>query len=308
MNFWTYGNNGFFTATGMKGSYHRGIGFIFIIAMAMAFVALLGSKKDRDEKADTRAFSVYSFAASVVLIILSLSIFPWDRIQFMSKITQPLVSSLQFPVRWFDFGTAFATVVVGYVLILLEKRWNKIGYYAGVMAVVISVITSGIFLLEQIEIQNNRISLYNGEAFGLAYISGGEYLIIGTNPDGYIFNNYVAGDGVSIKDYESGPLRAEVVLENVSTQSSWVEAPLAYYKGYRAYSDEGELKAFAGDNEVVRVEVPAGFSGDITVKFVSPLYWRVAEVISLLGYIGAFAWIFMRNRGLKRRVYETEQE
>ena len=46
------------------------------------------------------------------------------------------------------------------------------------------------------------------------------------------------------------------------------------------------MACYDGENHAVFVEVPAGYTGIISVEFVSPWYWRVAEIINVLGVIG----------------------
>ncbi len=307
INFWSYGENGFISETGMKGFYQRGIGLFFVVALAIYFVLLIGRKTSADSKSALKAYSVYSFGASVVLFIMSLAVFPWDWIQFSSPILESLISSLQFPVRWFDFGTAFAVVIAGYLLVEFKEKWHRAGYYAGVFAIIISVVTASAFINDVINTVPGRAYIYNGEAFGMGYISGGEYVLRGSDPNKYLYNNYVAGEGVEILKFSSGPLSAETMVRNDSSKESWIEVPLAFYKGYRAYSDKGELDVLRGDNAVIRVPVPAGYQGNVKVKFVSPWYWRVSEIISLIAYVAAAVLIWRSFCAKKRRVYETEQ-
>ena len=47
--------------------------------------------------------------------------------------------------------------------------------------------------------------------------------------------------------------------------------------------------------------VPAGFAGSIAVDFQEPVYWRIAEVISLLAVMGVVVVIFVGSK--KRKQY-----
>ena len=38
----------------------------------------------------------------------------------------------------------------------------------------------------------------------------------------------------------------------------------------------------AGENNVIRVLLPEGFEGTVQVDFVSPVYWRISELASVL--------------------------
>ena len=82
-----------------------------------------------------------------------------------------------------------------------------------------------------------------------------------------------------------------------------MEVPLLYYKGYRAYDiDTGEeLEAYLGENFAVTVTIPAGFDGEVLVRFVPPWYWRLGEIISLISAVGL---VFAGVRWKKERKHE----
>ena len=44
--------------------------------------------------------------------------------------------------------------------------------------------------------------------------------------------------------------------------------------------------------------MPAGFEGDVHVEFVSPVYWRISEAVSVVTVIGLAAlWWRSRRKG-----------
>jgi len=47
-----------------------------------------------------------------------------------------------------------------------------------------------------------------------------------------------------------------------------------------------EYEIHDGTIDLISVDLPAGFEGKLTTRFIEPWYWRVAELISLvtLGY------------------------
>lgn len=83
---------------------------------------------------------------------------------------------------------------------------------------------------------------------------------------------------------------------NDSDQESWVELPLLYYEQYRAVDAEGnELTAEAGDLNVVRVILPAGYQGQITVTYTYPASWKASEALSL-ACLAVLLVLAVRNR------------
>ena len=56
------------------------------------------------------------------------------------------------------------------------------------------------------------------------------------------------------------------------------------YKGYIAESilKEEKLQIENGDNNRIKVIIPSGFQGEISVRFQEPWLWRIGCIISLL--------------------------
>lgn len=76
-------------------------------------------------------------------------------------------------------------------------------------------------------------------------------------------------------------LQTTITVVNTGADG-YAEIPVLYYKGYQAKDEAtGELlPVVGGDNNVVRIEIPAGYKGTLYITFHSPWYWRAAEAIS----------------------------
>ena len=98
------------------------------------------------------------------------------------------------------------------------------------------------------------------------------------------FADAVAGQEVEIYEYHKEYLQAVLQCANRGQADSYVDLPMLMYKGYRAVWEETgqEMQLCAGDNNVIRVLIPGEFEGSIQVEFVSPLYWRLSELASVL--------------------------
>ena len=75
--------------------------------------------------------------------------------------------------------------------------------------------------------------------------------------------------------------------------------PLFLYKGYQADSGAGErLDCVYGSNNVIRVLIPPGFHDEVSVRFVSPVYWRISEAVSILAWLAIIVYfsIIIRRR------------
>ena len=280
-HFWTDGETLTSAEAGMQNSHPIGVGLVLMIGIGV-FLLLWFSGAFR-KKEDTRLPFIKTTALiGVLLLFMSLKIFPWDRIQFLHPVAASLVSSLQFSNRFLGWGTACLIVVFGYCLkyCLQKNMWF---YWTMTALSVIGITTSDMYLLDFLNRDQTYYELYNEEGMGSGYISGAEYLIQGTDSGLLTFSGPKAGDGVEIDSYEKDYLRLNLSCISSADIDSFVELPLLFYKGYMAVNTETKqpMPVFAGDNNKVCVRIPAGFSGNLQINFVSPFYWRIAEIISL---------------------------
>lgn len=51
------------------------------------------------------------------------------------------------------------------------------------------------------------------------------------------------------------------------------------------------------DGKMIRVEIPAGYTGTVRVRFAEPWFWRAAEAVSLLTLAGVAVYCLRRPKG-----------
>lgn len=279
-HFWKGGTNALAAEKGLESSHPMGLGLVLLSGLFL-FLIFWFSGYFRG-KADKRvSFAKETAVIGTLLLFMSTCAFPWDRIQKLHPVTAALVSSLQFPNRFLGWGTVCAVFVFGYCLRYFQSR--NAGFYRAMAALaLIGVTTSGMYLFDHVNADQAYFELYNEESMGFGYISGAEYLIEGTDAEKLTYGGVAAGDGVEVYSWEKGYLQAAVQCANRKSGDSFLDIPLLLYKGYQAVNtDTGEpLRLSAGENNVVRVEIPEGFDGSLRVSFVSPVYWRISEWIS----------------------------
>lgn len=156
-------------------------------------------------------------------------------------------------------------------------------------------------LLDHLNANNNFLRIYDYEGMGFGYISGEEYIVEGTNTNQLEFGIPVSDDKVEIISYDKKYLHMWVRCVNQSEEVGYIELPLLHYTGYRAYvtATGEELPTQKGTNNVVRVEVPEEFEGEIEVKFVSPLHWRISEIVTYMWWI-VMIGVFVKKDGKDR--------
>lgn len=259
-----------------------GVGIV-LFAVLVLFMILWFSGRFRKDNSRKFSFVKVTALLGVLMLFMSMNIFPWNRIQFLNSVSAALVSSLQFPYRSLGWGMVCLVTVLGYCLWHFEKQEVRL-YYVITIIALIGVTTSDMYLLDYINRDQGYLELYNAEGMGFGYISGAEYLIQGTDESKLTFAGAVAGKGVEFNDYEKNYLQVTFDCVNHTSEESYVDLPLLLYKGYQAVDiTTGQLLAVtADDNQNVRVLIPAYYEGSVRVRFVSPVYWRIGELISLL--------------------------
>ena len=271
-------------------------GLLCMAAVLLFLILWAGGilRRHKTEERTRRVFCVAKLSAlfACLLLAMTLRIFPWDRIQESSGVAASLVSSLQFPNRFLGWTMVFLVMVFGacvlyFQLYFSKKQWNRRIYVAGMALVLLSIVSGSGSLMRDAMSQEHRLYLYNEAGMGFGYISGAEYLVEGTDESRLTFTGPKPGEHIKLSGYDKGYLSARISCENTGDTESYIDLPLLLYKGYRARCDTGQQLTVAdGENHLVRVLIPGGFKGTFEVSFVSPLYWRISEIITLITIIG----------------------
>lgn len=309
LTFFIAGGNVFFASNGMADSAPTGIGIALMAPLFILLYLFFTGKAAALAKTEKK-LGILAAIFSVAAMLMSLSLFPWDRIQFLNRITATLVSSLQFPNRFLIIANVCLTAVAGVVakyVITSKNTAYKVIYFAGTFLL---VMISNIYLLNYTLNNNTPVRVYNNEGMGTGYISGAEYLPYGADAEDFVPRSPVCEEGLEARDYKKLSLGASVHMCNQKTndQPATVEFPLLYYKGYQAFAttDGEKLDCHAGNNFVVAVDIPSGFDGDILVKFISPWYWRLGEAVTVLSLIIMILVCTIRRK--KKRIYNNSME
>lgn len=299
VQFWKPGIHEPAEGFGLQDSHPVGLGAILIL-YAVVFLGLWCLKREKEN--DGRcAFAKRTFLIGIVMMIMSLRIFPWNGIQRIHPLLASLVSSLQFPYRFLGWGTLCLVMVMGYCLVCLERS-NKLWYRGFACATALVLLASNLYFIHYLMQDDLWVKIYDHAGMGFGYVSGAEYVIEGTDHTAITFSGVVGRKGVEISQYRKKALGAEVVCRNATDETSYLTVPLMLYKGYHAVDEKTGRKLVIdyGPNKEVCVELPAGYDGTVKVFFAAPVHWRIAEAVSLLTIVW-FLEKWKRNRQNMRR-------
>lgn len=303
--FWGSGEYTPGTETGIYHTYPVGVGLILVLGLA-GCCYLWGSGKLKACGMRIASLARVVSCVGVLLLWMSTRLFPWDAISGLSEITATMVGSLEFPNRVLGWGTALLVTACGVWLYWCRAR-SRSGFRISAVLIAGGLLTSSVYLMEAATLDGDRYAIYNEEGMGFGFISDGEFLLEGTDTSVLTFAKSASpGENVSVTSYEKDYLVVTLECTNTGTDDSYVDIPLTYYRDYGTEDlDTGEsLETVAGDNNTVRVLLPAGYSGRLEVRFRSPWYWRAAEAVSAAAILFVL-WNILRKRKQENGGKET---
>lgn len=244
---------------------HRGMDVLFLFAMAAAF--------------------------------LSSSVIPWGNLYHISKIAYHLVGMVQFSWRYLGIAAVCLTFATVLLFELIEKQfspqWSNL--LMGVM-VGLTLISASHFYTTAAD-QMNTWKLYTLSDTDRMEIVYEEYLPLGTDSLLLEENHLITGEGVTVGELVREGTRSQIWCENASDGESYLDLPILAYDNYHAALEDGSPATLsAGENNRIRVTLPAGYEGVITVEYRPPVYWRVSEAVSLAALVGFAAALVLEKK------------
>lgn len=266
-------------------------GLILMLALVVAIVLWINRKSTKEMKALT-------FFALFILYLAS-NLFPWNFLAQHSRIGI-MLSQIQYPWRYIGLSAIVLSLLLGAVLQKAEIHQPIGKIQSGTFIILACFLTTCLFTSYYNASENTHLyAYYDSSELSTYYIGNGEYLrqMEGwdTQPVNVIYRNM---EQVSVESRQGCYM--ELYCKGTDTDGE-ICLPVWNYKGYHVTDNEGNEYAISdSDNKQVQFALPAGFEGYVTLDFVEPWYWRIAECISLASVI--FLWIrrkqlFSENSG-----------
>lgn len=254
---------------------------------------------------------------SLGLLLVSTCYFPWDFLAESSRVGQ-FLAQVQFPWRYVGPAALFLTLTLGSLftrelpaerertgrrLIGAEetqtgktrrrsRSLRRLLRVAALLCVLQSLLFAGQYVRGYEPVFYSRRQDLDTCDMGMI-----EYLRYPTEREE--LTGEPAGDGMERIEIRSRRGTETVLLCTAGDQGGTVEAPVLNYPGYHVVDEEGnEYNIRDGENNVICFDLPAGFSGEITIRFTEPWYWRAGECLSLatLVVIAVGAVVMRRGR------------
>lgn len=275
-----------------------GIGVNLLLAAVVFLVFWLLFKRE-EKRGYIWRLAVVSWTVAVMSVFMSTSYFPWEALRKSNVLIRYLVINLQFPWRFCTVASVALSILWCCLLRLVIDKWKiRAGVLTAGAVTAVGLITAGYFAADTLRMGQSFQAVF-AQGIDTMVESGEEYLPVNTVSADFSEDNLYVGEGITVTARRRSGIRLNIDCVNQSAQDQAMEVPLLYYKGYRASgrtSDGEEIKldVDCGNNQVVRIYVPAEFDGQITVDFKEPFYWRIAEAVSLFAAAGTLFLLYVK--------------
>ncbi len=242
-----------------------------------------------------------SLAACVVLCCCS---FLWtERLPFMK-----LLENIQYPWRFLG-PILFICAVVGALVLRCFSRSRNLAPLAKAACVCVCVLTlvEGGHSLTSVMYEETKLpnmAALETSQQAITTVMNGEYLPAAVSIediDAKLQHMDEEKGGYTLSHHADGGRVFDVVFDGTLDGGS-VELPLVYYEGYQIVgSDSDKVALRASDAGFVELDVGEHFAGSVQVKWVEPLVWRIATVISAIFLAVVVVWIAWQWKTAGRR-------
>lgn len=280
------GGGNLLRSEGIDGEMPIGVGLTLILALTVFLFMVIRLKKDEKQQFTWKLAKISAFIACLSLF-MSTCYFPWEILRKSNVLIRYIVINLQFPWRFCTIASVSLVLLWCCLLQIALTKWNRrvvTGVTAGIIG--ISLLTAGFLMADVLKVGNAFVAVFSQD-MDTNVESGEEYLPVNTISDEFDTDNIYKNDNVIIRNLSRKGIQLRFTCVNNNDTEQTVDLPLLYYKGYDAVArNEAGIKqhlaCMSGNNQVVSIIIPAKFKGNVTVDFKEPLYWRIAEFITLI--------------------------
>lgn len=294
-----YKGMGYISEDGV-GTMTLGVGLTLGMALFL-YPMLRGGKLGKDECTGKYIGHMKPiFWMSLLSLFMTTIYFPWDYLtDFLGKYNTWILN-IQFPWRFLEVSCVLLVFLFAMgIKALKDTELNKWIPFVLMLFTTLGVIAG------MSEIDGHIYGwppsyAYDIDALGLTGDNVTEYVLPGTDVKALIPEQIALSDNIICEDYLKRYTTISFTCENISEEEGYIELPLLWYENYIAKDTEArELVLEPGNNNVIRVIVPVGYNGAVTIKYRHYISWRIAEIISLIfviGFIGNAIYIKKRKK------------
>lgn len=228
------------------------------------------------------------FVFTGITLFVSSKYFPWTYIESRQDALTKIFCSVQFSWRYIGIATALSVFTGAELLAEVSDRKNSFGRALCVLLIILSVIPGAVLQLRASE-ENRRAFITYGEEIGI--VSDELYFPVSWNRDADYERVPESYGSVSVNGFGISDHKWKVSV-SAGDEGGMLIFPLVSYKGYAAEGPSGNrLEILSTPDGRAAAVIPAGFSGEISLRFIEPYYWRLSELISPAAFVLAAVFL-----------------
>lgn len=296
---------GLTVAAGMQGEMPLTLGFSLILGLVLFLICLI--KRESWKLAE----NVYYRQAKIFAVLAAAAIFLSSNLFWSGNLTDRweiagiLWGTLQFPWRMMAVAAVFLSFLLVLSLAVLRERKGGLYCLAAGVIILLPGLFSTVTYMSDFADKADEIKFYsNGHAAQnpVAESDAPWFQLNETDNMLTYINTPVAGEGVRVLSevmYEAGTYTVDCA--NESKDGSYLVMPVYHYDNFHAYDAEKlyEMPITTGENKRISVELPAGYSGTLLLRYEVPVSWRICEAVSLLTLIFILVYMWRETAGRK---------
>lgn len=275
-------------------------GIALIVGAILLVIALIFARKRfvEEQTGISKNGIIWYLVLGVLTTLMTTYVFPWNFIQKIG-VLKKFVEKFQFMWRFNILAILFLSIAAAYgvyYLFVVTRNNEKVVL---VVATIVISLFAGVYLHQYV----TQATEYNSEmAIEKGYMDR-LYVVPGFNTEckGEFASNI---EGIEITNVNRGYLdiTADFKYETKPAieEPAYIEAPITYYPGYKAYIDGEKVETECSIWGVVRVPIPEDVTeGTLYVAYEESVINRIANIVSLLttlGVLAYFVWKGARKR------------
>ena len=263
-----------------------GVGLMIVVLVSIAVIVL--GKNVR------RGFVIITIL-DVLAIFMSTAYFPYPWLMEHLNGLYHVTSVIQFPWRYLTVATVLSCILAMY-LFENESSENFFDKRAGYNVALCTVMAVTVF--QSLSYVTGFINQTTEKMACFSESSIDSLIEVDVHVLAKADRNEMRDGSIHVSDEDS--LKAEIIdrngtrfmlyISNVSSGDEYIDLPIMGFSGYAVNDDQ--ISVSRGDNQRLRLNIPAGYNGAVNVYFREPVLWRVCEIISL----GTLLWLICRRR------------
>lgn len=258
------------------------IGLAMWIAL-LASLLVIGEEKDAEVRFAARLFA----ALCCIAALMTTKLFPWS---YAVKLTGGLAEVIQFPWRLLVLAVPAFALCGGYGIGRLAG-----GRHRQAMLVTLALAVAA-YMPYLDHTMNKKVGIEFGQGAKI-YMVYPEYQYPGTDVNDTRSRDVIIEGGVQLEAYHKDG--TQVTAQVTAETDGALTLPMFGFDGYEATINGEKAEWSRGENNRLRVQIPAGTQGELEIGYRGRTVWRIADAASCLS-LAAFAAYCLRKRAVKK--------